>query len=258
MRCWDTLLGDGTAFAAFMGVRSSILDCLENHPKLNQAEKTFAAGLTCCLVGSEPKAVNPAIVVHCEDEPYRKRAMKVINRQHWWRSFECKHPSFILLTSRRAPTPATSPDRQISVDPAITEVGQHITPGPTTTSVFAEPSSGGRCGVAAEFQLHQVGQPLSERRIATLGGYINVDGKLCGLTVAHAFANTGPADTGDLALQRTPQGDSTEWDVDAFEVPSGSETESQDDDLSSDESDDDGKEGVLGQTGGENGSYYPL
>ena len=216
-RCWNTLKSEGTAFAAFIKVRADILDCLESRPKLNKDGQTPSTGLTCCLVGTDPHTINPAIVIHCQDETYRKNAVKLIYRQLWWKVFETQHPSFILLQSPRAPTPATTPPRRIS--PTVSETKSEPGDPPTAPEriLYAELYSFRRCGSGIEFSSHNPSRPLSDRAIATVGGYVTVDGDLVGLSVAHPLALSSSRER-TIIVPKTPvHSGLSDWEIDTFD-----------------------------------------
>lgn len=227
VRCWDALTGDGTAYARFLEIKNDVLACLTGDGKLNATSFVPSTGVSCCLIGKDPDKLNPTVIISCEDDAYRKRALKAIQKHQWWRTFAKANPSFLLIGSRRAPTPATSPSS--SAYDFAEQVSSVVPPHDGLPEWFRINGNHlGRCGEAIQFYREQDTNGRSGVSVATIGGYLLVGGVLMGLTVAHVPPTERHTDTSLANLDGVAAESS--WDIEII---------SSDDDDGSDVNDED-------------------
>ena len=165
IRCWEAL-PDGSAFAIFLEIKPHINEYLENHPGLASGPR---ARYTCCMVGHQEDKTRPAVIIHCPEPAYLRKADNILRKSDEWRAFRVNNPLFLLMTAARAPS-------RIGSEEYGSELVLVQTPE-LFPSLF---------GTAVSFYSEQP-QSIAPYHAATLGGIVLLDGKLCGLTVAHAM-----------------------------------------------------------------------
>src|SRR5277367_4915994 len=100
VRCWEAL-PDGSAFGIFLQIKPHVNDYLENHPELTSGPR---ARYTCCMLGHQEDKIRPAVVIHCPEPAYARRADELVRKSLEWRAFKAQNPLFLLMTAARAPS----------------------------------------------------------------------------------------------------------------------------------------------------------
>jgi hypothetical protein len=168
IRCWEALL-DGSAFTIFLKIKPSINEYLENHPDLANG---LRARYTCCMVGHQEDKIRPAVIIHGPESAYMRRADNIVRKSLEWKAFKGDNPLFLLMTAARAPS-RIGPEEYGS-EPVLVHTPELF------PSLF---------GTAVSFHSEQL-PSIAPYHAATLGGVVLLDGKLCGLTVAHAMGQS--------------------------------------------------------------------
>ena len=129
--------------------------------------------IDCYMVGSEPARSFPRIVIACQSRYFCEKSRKLIKKTDWWREFKKDYPAFGFLCMQ------LGPQRYASVTgagPCVYQIGN------------SRATSGQHIIFDSREEVLEDSKSVSLPR-AMLGGFLNIDGKVYGTTVAHPLSH---------------------------------------------------------------------
>lgn len=205
----------GRALDAYSSIENDIQRCLSFRDDLFEGENESAlpSSIDCYMVGRKAQKASPHITISCESVKYCRKVIEIIRESDWWLRFINDFPGFKFIHLRNRPRPVRMAGHDgsaplvytFSHSSGISGIPLFLSPVPLT-------------------EVDATRQPNS-----TMGGLVLVNGKLLGLTVAHAIF--------DNAESIIPGGrNDNPSDVSTFSFMEEAEDESEDDSMSDTES----------------------